>query len=372
MNRFTRRDTLLRSDDEGNHERQTLIDNDELCDDEVDLFSNPLGMRNRQPPNKKTISNEDNTLELRNINKHNKTRDLIDEPITEYTYYDIQPEDSLQSICLRYACSVNQVKRINGLMTNQEFYGLRRIKLPLGKLGLLEDILRTQQQNLHPDNGSLSQPRLANSPGFALSVVTRQSQFKPLLSPGFSSGQINEINDNQSSLYSNKFDSNNIRSQLNHSHSFSNLKDFAGRDINIDVDAQHYVDTRDLKKQSFIKPDLHEPNDMGTEDLLTVVNDNVDKIFHDLDYHVERAKVAAESYDQRAAELVDKMNTNSTSNFRQSRVSKIPEIFFCSENFGLSYKKLLVFIFVVCLVVPLVYINQTNIVAAQSNKMVQK
>lgn len=407
MNRFTRRDAslLTRPDDDGDHERQTLIDNDELCDDEVNLFSsNPLGIRNRQSPSKsKSISNmnnEDSNLELRNINKHNKTRDLINEPIVEYTYYEIQPGDTLQSICLRYACSVNHVKRLNGLMTNQDFYGLRRIKLPLGKLGLLKDILKTEQQstsskndtdngqdNIRPDNGTSSQPRLANSPGFALSVSPKYNQrFKPLLSPGYSSDRINHLNgsvnsndNSQSRPPTNKHDSNSTKAQLNHSHSFSNLEDFASLDINIDIDAQqnsgqHYVDTRELKQQSFIRADLIDRNESDPDDLLTLGSDNVEKIFQDLDYHVERAKVAAESYDQRAAELADKINVSSTSDtlgssFRRTRVSKIPEIFFCNENFGLSYKKLLVFIFIVCLVVPLVYINQTNtVVTTQSHK----
>lgn len=409
MNRFTRRDVSasLRPDDESDYERQTLIDNDELCDDEVNLFSTtPLGIRNRQSINKfksiSTMDDEDNNLELRNINKSNKTRDLISEPFVEYTYYDIQPGDSLQSICLRYACSVNQVKRLNGLMTNQEFYGLRRIKLPLGKLGLLEDILKRQQGstsnttdidrqlNLSSGDGRLSQPRVANSPGFALSVSTKYNQhFKPLLSPGFSSDRINDLdrstnhNQNQSSFYLNNSDSGSVKTQLSHSHSFSNIRDFAGQDINIDISAQstsgqHYIDTRQLKQQSFIIADLNDHRSTDIDDLLTIGNDNVEKVFQDLDYHVERAKVAAESYDQRAAEIADKIDVNGTaptisSNFRRTRVSRIPELFFCNENFGLSHKKLVVFIIVVLLVVPLVtYINQTNVATTQSHKLLHE
>lgn len=389
MNRFIKRDTtLLRSvgnDEEESYERRALIDDQELCDDEINLFSaSPFNIRQRQQGNR-LISEDKEGHELRAINgNNNKTRDIISEPFVEFTNYDIQPGDSLQSICLRYACSVNQVKRLNNLMTDQEFYGLRKIKLPLGKLGLLEEILQhqanglTSNNNNHISNANSLRQNLVTSPGSALYVNTGRNnpQFKPLLSPGFSSDRINELNKASTRKYltsdllpnSNGHD---VRAQHNHSHSFSSMRDFAS--TNIDIEPQqtlqnNVVDRKELEQRNFIKSNIDQSSEMDIHSVPLDSNEHVEKVFEDLDYHVERAKVAAESYNQRATELVNRIDINGNSSgpiFQRQRVSKIPEIFFCNETFGLNYKKLLVFIFIVCLVVPLIYINQSNIVTTQ-------
>jgi hypothetical protein len=102
----------------------------------------------------------DNGCELRSL-----LSDCNRKETTEYIYYDIQEGDTLHGICLRYACSVSQVKRLNRLMTDQDFHGLTRLKLPLGKFGLLEDLLQQRDQTRHK-----------SSPGSALSVTTRTNQ----------------------------------------------------------------------------------------------------------------------------------------------------------------------------------------------------
>lgn len=428
MKRFSGRDSsLLRmtsnhgfGDDDGDeeklYERQALIDDDELCGDDENHETNPVsdnvqfGIRQRQSPSKsKSISNiitnnngsnnirPDEAHELKNINNNNNSRTINDQA-NEYTIYDIQPGDSLQRICFRYACSYDQVKRINGIMNDQELYARRKIKLPLGKLGILNDLLK--QTNSSNDNRDLllsenqhiqidsiecagvsnpsTRPRLVNSPGSALSVSTRRSpQFKPLLSPGFSSDRINELNRISSHANQNNDDPNSLNSRLqhNHSNSFSSLRDFTGNDVEIDISPYDYQPKRfnmdTARQETFIKSnrDQHEDN-VDVDDILMMEgNDNVEKVFEDLDYHVERAKAVAGTYDQRAAELVDSIQINGSSSTnddilftsQRTRVSKIPELFFCNENFGLSFKKLLLLIFVVCLVFPLVYIKSLNV-----------
>lgn len=390
MNRFNRKDTTLFRNNTGHNgdERRALIDDQELCDDEINLFSaSPLGIRHRQQSNR-VISTDTNNLEgghelraLNGYNNSNKIRDIISEPFVEFTHYDIQPGDSLQSVCLRYACSINQVKRLNNLMTDQEFYGLRKIKLPLGKLGLLEDILKQQTNHSsgnNNNNDNFSRQWSVNSPGSALSVSTKHNpQFKPLLSPGFSSDRINELNrasnrniNSQNHLTPN-FGDKDVKMQHNHSHSFSSMRDFAS--TNIDIEPEQFVQNNivnrqtEMEQRNFIKSNLDESQNMDIESEVMASNE---KVFEDLDYHVERVKAVAETYDQRATELVNRIHVDQNSsgfNFHRQRVSRIPEIFFCNESFGLNYKKLIVFIFVVCLVVPLVYINQsTNIVTTQT------
>jgi LysM repeat protein len=67
--------------------------------------------------------------------------------LIDYINYQIKESDSLQSIALRYGCSVSKIKQINHLMTDQEFYGLRVVKLPVKKFGILSDVLVHQVNN---------------------------------------------------------------------------------------------------------------------------------------------------------------------------------------------------------------------------------
>lgn len=382
MNRFVRKSFGDDDDDEEKLcERQALI----VDDDQVNLL--PSGIRQRQQADKnrydKLVGHE-----LKNLNK---AKDLISEPVIEFTYYDIQHGDSLQSICLRFACSVNQVKRLNGLITDTEFYGLRRLKLPLGKLGLLEDLLKGQQEQQqqvrslvdattnHSYSNHLTSPHrnIVNSPGTALSVSIRDQnpRFRPLLSPGFSSDRINELNKIQQNDEAEN--SNGLSSTRAHhnSHSFSSLRDFVGNDTSIDL--YGYPDysltsihnnqaSKHLQQQNFIKSNYDDDGQVAVDDLIGS-GTTVQSVFEDLDYYVERAKAAAETYDQRASELVGQINvddssTHSWTSSARPRVSRIPELFFSGENFGMNFKKLIILIIVVCLVIPLIYLNQANVV----------
>lgn len=376
--------------DNFNYEKRALIGGQQdTGDDEIDLFSaqDPHTQRSGEIRQRLSKGVYDEQHELNLINGgggRRQTRDLISEPVIEYTFYDIKSGDTLHSICLRYACPLAQVKRINGLMNDQEFYGLRRIKLPKGKLGLLEQVLTSQQSSGSPTHQlENNRQKIVISPGSALSVSTSSyghhgAKFKPHLSPGYSSDRINELNRFPNGLTPSgelAAASSQHLMKSPHSHSFSSLRDYTNQE-NDDTNQQHvpepiYIDTRQLQTHNFIK--THFDTDRS-EDQIIVDNipnatnhvDNVDKVFEDLDYHVEKAKVAAESYDQRASEIVNRIDINGTPptslSRGQQRVSKIPELFFCNENFGLSYKKLLVFIIIVCLFVPLIYINQAKIV----------
>lgn len=59
----------------------------------------------------------------------------------ELVEYCIKPNDSLLSISLSCNCSVEELKRVNRLINDQEFYGLRFIKIPVRKYGLLSEVL---------------------------------------------------------------------------------------------------------------------------------------------------------------------------------------------------------------------------------------
>lgn len=369
-------------DEEQLYERQALIcdDDGDICDDEIDTGQAAMRHRTQLSRDRPGVANY--SYELKSINAK-AYRDKIGETgANEFTYYDIQPGDSLQSISLRYSCHINQIKRLNGLMTDQDFYGLRRLKLPLGKLGLLEDVL-TQQKNgtqdllMLDDAGARnSRPRLVNSPGSASSVVDIRNnfRFKPLLSPGYSSDRINESH--RFSTYNNYSPSqhSSVSSGLNllqhNSHSFSSLSELGRADTNMSVNnlpnssRPRTSNDINLPQRSFIKTDMvPDLSQVTVDNMLIDEQPVVANVFEDLDYHVERAKVAAESYEQRAADIVKGIeSSNDYVDYSRPKPSKIPELFFSGENFGLNIKRLVMLIFFVCLVIPLVYISQDNVI----------
>ncbi|XP_072167105.1 lysM and putative peptidoglycan-binding domain-containing protein 3-like [Diadema setosum] len=55
----------------------------------------------------------------------------------EFVEKDIGEGDTLQTISLQYGCRVSELKRINNLIADQDFFALRKLKVPMRKDGLL-------------------------------------------------------------------------------------------------------------------------------------------------------------------------------------------------------------------------------------------
>lgn len=324
--------------------------------------------------------NESGNLELSNLSGGNDANNSSENHI-DYTYYTIQPSDTLQNICLRYACPLALVKRINGLMTDQDFYGLTKIKLPLGKLGLLQEVLSLQDQqfrnscdqnelsSMNADRNLQQRPRFVNSPGTALSIsssTTRLNDASPI--NGTSTRHTNPTSDEfarPSSAIDTNQPSNSKEIIDHHAYSFPSLSDLTNGDVNINMikdttGLNESSVTRHIKDQSFIIPEIKHEGLIDADDIQAACSDNVQRVFQHLDFHVGKAKEAAENYDKRAIDLVQEINTTNGQaqfiEFSQTKVSKIPQLFRCNENFGLSQTKLIAFIIIVCLMLPLVYI----------------
>lgn len=353
-------------DDGSTNEEQSLIEKEANKNELLSISRS--GVRFRPPPRKLTSSYVDeHELEIRGSSSTKEPLDI--------TYYQVQPGDTLQSVCLRYACSVNQVKRLNGLISDQDFYGLNKLKLPVGKLGLLKDILHQPDSSDSPDQrlGKPTRPKLVNCPGSALSITDNyKPNFKPLLSPAISHNRINECRNSGNCPIAGQEERDNVRgsSGFQHSHSFSTLSEFANNTTtNIDMLRTGSSQRLVLNKANFIKADIDDRVDV--DDLIMAGHETMGRVFQDLDFHVEQVKMSARGYDQRAAELVNNIGEEkshgvaSINRESSSEESKIPHIFYCNENFGLNYKKLLALIFIVCVVVPFVYINQTSNVTKQ-------
>jgi len=54
---------------------------------------------------------------------------------------EVQPGDTLQSLSLKYNVPLAELKRVNNLLTEAEFYALKRIKIPVKTASLLTEIL---------------------------------------------------------------------------------------------------------------------------------------------------------------------------------------------------------------------------------------
>ncbi|XP_042106681.1 lysM and putative peptidoglycan-binding domain-containing protein 3 [Ovis aries] len=92
---------------------------------------------------------------------------------------DIQEGDTLNAIALQYCCTVADIKRVNNLISDQDFFALRSIKIPVKKFSSLTETLYPpkgrqasrpstvqylpEQQELLSANDSLSSTESAGS-----------------------------------------------------------------------------------------------------------------------------------------------------------------------------------------------------------------
>ncbi|XP_029366883.1 lysM and putative peptidoglycan-binding domain-containing protein 3 [Echeneis naucrates] len=69
--------------------------------------------------------------------RRSTSRERMDDII--YLSRDIQEGDTLNSIALQYHCSVAEIKRVNNLLTEQDFFALRSVKIPVRRFSVLTE-----------------------------------------------------------------------------------------------------------------------------------------------------------------------------------------------------------------------------------------
>lgn len=97
---------------------------------------------------------EDSTLEMTELRPRSKnkrsyasTKSMAEQyKKTETIDRDILAHDSLQSFSLQYGCTVAELKRANNLFSDQDFYALKTIKIPVQPHGLLTETADTRQR----------------------------------------------------------------------------------------------------------------------------------------------------------------------------------------------------------------------------------
>lgn len=71
--------------------------------------------------------------------RRSTSRDRLDDIIL--LTKDIQEGDTLNAIALQYSCTVADIKRVNNLISDQDFFALRSIKIPVKKFSSLTETL---------------------------------------------------------------------------------------------------------------------------------------------------------------------------------------------------------------------------------------
>ncbi|XP_020639441.1 lysM and putative peptidoglycan-binding domain-containing protein 3 isoform X1 [Pogona vitticeps] len=69
--------------------------------------------------------------------RRSTSRERVDDVV--FITKDIQEGDTLNAIALQYCCTVADIKRVNNLITDQDFFALRAIKIPVKKFSVLTE-----------------------------------------------------------------------------------------------------------------------------------------------------------------------------------------------------------------------------------------
>ncbi|XP_043565017.1 lysM and putative peptidoglycan-binding domain-containing protein 3 [Chiloscyllium plagiosum] len=93
-------------------------------------------------PSENELSEEDTEcFELRPRGKEKirrtTSKDRLDDIV--YLIWEIQEGDTLNALALQYCCTVADIKRVNNLIKDQDFFALRSVKIPVKKITLLGD-----------------------------------------------------------------------------------------------------------------------------------------------------------------------------------------------------------------------------------------
>ncbi|KAG2466791.1 lysM and putative peptidoglycan-binding domain-containing protein 3 [Polypterus senegalus] len=97
--------------------------------------------------------------ELRSRGKEKARRSISRERSDDIVYLvkDIQEGDTLNAIALQYFCSVAEIKRANNLLTEQDFFALRSVRIPVKKFSVLTE---THGSSTHKPSSPVAQTDL--------------------------------------------------------------------------------------------------------------------------------------------------------------------------------------------------------------------
>lgn len=237
----------------------------------------------------------------------------------DFVYYTVKPGDTLHNLSVKYSCPVASIKRLNNLWSDQEFFGLTKVKLPTGKLRLIADVIEEASNETLPNTTTTT-----------------------------SLGQPNNSNNLQSNHETTSDDNIHLYSRQTPFYIYSNP--------NEELNAQeNYVQT--ISNNDYLGP---------------IDNNNLirsDSIFRDFDLNIEKARTAALSYNENASAIMQSLaqsgnivddNNESNEDYLNdpNKIARREAEILLNDmsDFGLSYSGLILFVFIVCLIFPLAYV----------------
>ncbi|KHJ45603.1 isocitrate dehydrogenase, NAD-dependent [Trichuris suis] len=80
-----------------------------------------------------------------------------------YAWYSLRPDDTLQKVALKFSLTVNELKRINGLVSDQDFFALKALRIPDSRLQHLtvEERRKAEAKTTARDHMQLDDPSIA-------------------------------------------------------------------------------------------------------------------------------------------------------------------------------------------------------------------
>ncbi|XP_078070922.1 lysM and putative peptidoglycan-binding domain-containing protein 3 isoform X1 [Mustelus asterias] len=127
------------------------------------LGSNVYVFASCTPPENELSEEDAECFELRPRGKkiRSTSKDRLDDIV--YLVREIQEGDTLNALALQYCCTVADIKRVNNLINDQDFFALRSVKIPVKKITLLSDTHSPVKSRLVPRPALESNAQLQES-----------------------------------------------------------------------------------------------------------------------------------------------------------------------------------------------------------------
>lgn len=102
--------------------------------EEIEIEDDSVEMTELRPRSR----NKRSYASTKTASKQSKKTETIDR--------EIQPSDTIQSFSLQYGCTIAELKRVNNLYSDQDFYALKTIKIPVQPHGILTEVSEKKQR----------------------------------------------------------------------------------------------------------------------------------------------------------------------------------------------------------------------------------
>lgn len=272
--------------------------------------------------------------------------------------YSLKPGDTLQNLSVRFACPIASIKRLNNIISDQEFYGLSSIKLPVGKLGVIQETLETSKSN-QDFPGIYSDDLLA--------IVNNDNNNSARFNPahdhdGNPTGKIIT----KSMKTATAISTHDTINEMNSCHVLPTIMNQAMQSKSSRQPTTKTQPDLTITKDNHITTSSHSNNEITS--LYSNQPDrsnSLESIYKDLDKSVARAKLAAEFIEQKATDLVQTITENESTQTKlddnnisenNPSIRSIQQIEEGLTDLGLSVHGLILFIFIICLIGPLAYV----------------